>query len=68
MQASQWVDEVQTKCPQLSVALYHGPGRQTRLPPALLASYDIVVSTYDIVGNELGQSPMGNLFRVRWHR
>ncbi|KAK9811296.1 hypothetical protein WJX72_001345 [[Myrmecia] bisecta] len=66
--ASQWVDEIQQKCPQLSVALYHGPRRTQQYPPTLLASYDVVVSTYDIIGNEHQQAPMGALFRVRWHR
>ena len=47
MQAMQWVGEVRSKAPGLSVALYHGPGRAERLPPALLASYDVIVTTYN---------------------
>ena len=68
LQASQWVDEMQSKTPQLSVALYHGPNRAQRFPASLLASYDVVVTTYDILGMEHQMSPVGSVFRVRWFR
>ena len=68
MQATQWVDEVKAKTPQLSVILYHGGQRAERFPPSLLASMDIVVSTYDTVVSEKSCTPEGPLFRVQWHR
>ena len=68
MQASQWVDEVKAKTPQLSVVLYHGGGRAERYPPTMLASMDVVVSTYDVLVSEKNVTPEGPLFRVQWHR
>ena len=59
---------MQSKTPQLSVALYHGPNRAQRFPASLLASYDVVVTTYDILGMEHQMSPVGSVFRVRWFR
>lgn len=45
-----------------------GPNRQARFPPVILASYDVVVTTYSVVGKEHESSPLGPVFRVRWHR
>ena len=51
------------------MALYHGPDRLARFPtPSLLASYDVVVSTYDILTQDSKQSPVGPIFRVPWFR
>ena len=66
--ANQWKDEIEAKTPQLSVALYHGADRRERFSPAILASYDVVVTTYDILGHEKNESPMGSVFRVQWFR
>ncbi|BDA45031.1 Helicase-like transcription factor [Coccomyxa sp. Obi] len=65
--AQQWVDEVREKAPQLRVALYHGPKRRS-FTPALLACYDVIVTTYQTMANECDAAPQGALFRVRWHR
>ena len=62
------MDEIEAKTPQLSSVLYHGPTRQQRFPPTLLASHDIVVTTYDVLHSEQNMSPVGGLFRVRWFR
>ena len=61
------MDELHAKTPQLSTILYHGPGRN-KFTAALLASTDVVVTTYDIMSSEHEMSPSGPLFRVRWHR
>ncbi|KAK9908100.1 hypothetical protein WJX75_002756 [Coccomyxa subellipsoidea] len=66
--AAQWVDEVREKAPQLRVALYHGPNRARVFSPALLACYDVIVTTYWVLASEFGASPQGSLYRVRWHR
>ncbi|KAK9839761.1 hypothetical protein WJX84_000502 [Apatococcus fuscideae] len=66
--ASQWVDEVKAKTPQLSVVLYHGGQRAERFPPTMLSSMDVVVSTYDVLVSEKNVTPEGPLFRVQWHR
>lgn len=68
VQASQWVDEVREKAPQLRVGLYYGPRRDREFSPPLLACYDVVVTTYYVAANECAASPRGALFRVRWHR
>ena len=49
----QWVDEVHDKAPGLSIALYHGKGRSDRLPPTLLASHDIIVTTFNTVHSQV---------------
>lgn len=66
--ATQWVAEVRAKTPQLSVCLYHGGNRQRKFPPVILASYDIVITTFGMVNQEHNSSPIGPLFRVRWFR
>ena len=69
LQAQQWVDEVRDKAPRLRVALYHGPHRARDFPPSLLACYDIIISTYNVMVLECPRkAPMVGLFRVRWHR
>lgn len=62
------MDEVREKAPQLRVALYHGPNRARDFSPALLACYDVIVTTYWVLASEFGASPQGSLYRVRWHR
>ena len=62
------MDEVREKAPQLRVALYHGPYRGRDFSPALLACYDVVVTTYWVLASEFGAAPQGALYRVRWHR
>lgn len=62
------MDEVREKAPQLRVALYHGPNRSRDFTPALLACYDVIVTTYWVLASEFGASPQGLLYRVRWHR
>ena len=49
VQATQWKDEIESKAPGLSVALYHGKGRQDKLYPTLLASHDVIITTYNTV-------------------
>ena len=66
--AIQWKDEIEAKTPQLSVALYHGPNRRSLYTPSLLASHDIVVTTYDVLSHESNESPLGPIFRVPWFR
>ena len=66
--ANQWKDEIEAKTPQLSVALYHGPNRRSLYTPSLLASYDIIVTTYDVLSHENNESPLGPIFRVPWFR
>lgn len=71
LQAQQWVDEVRAKAPLLRVALYHGGQRARDFPPSLLACYDVVVSTYNVLVAECpreGKGSMVGIFRVRWHR
>lgn len=62
----QWKAEVDSKVSRhkLTVCLHHGPNRETR--GKHLRTYDIVVSTYNIVSREHKQ--MGALFGVRWRR
>lgn len=61
------MDELHAKTPQLSTILYHGPGR-SQYSTEILASTDVVVTTYDIVVSEHNASPNGPLFRVNWYR
>jgi hypothetical protein len=72
LQAQQWVDEVRAKAPRLRVALYHGAHRSRDFPPSLLACYDVVVSTYNVLVSECPREEQGGMmvgiFRVRWHR
>ena len=68
MQAQQWIDEINEKAPQLRTALYHGLNRTRDFPPALLASYDVVITTYALMASEYNAAPQGALYRVRWHR
>ena len=67
MQAAQWVDEAKMKTLGHSVLLYHGASR-TRYTAAMLATADIVVSTYDVLASEAQAFPKGPLIRVEWHR
>lgn len=62
----QWKAEVESKISRhkLTVCLHHGPNRETR--GKHLRTYDIVVSTYNIVTREHKQA--GALFGVRWRR
>ena len=46
----QWVGEIKSKCPDLSVAAFHGPSRQR--DPDLLRQYDVVVTSYTICSSE----------------
>ena len=61
------MDELHSKTPQLSTLLYHGPDRK-KYTPAILASTDVVVTTYDLISAEHETSPQGPLFRVNWYR
>ncbi|KAK9805404.1 hypothetical protein WJX73_001738 [Symbiochloris irregularis] len=65
--AHQWMDEINSKTPHLSTILYHGPNRKAYTPP-ILASTDVVVTTYDILAIEHETSPLGAIFRVNWFR
>ena len=49
----QWKGEVEKRCEpdELSVYLYHGPKREQ--DPRTLADFDLVFTTYSIVGKEL---------------
>ena len=64
----QWVDEVHDKAPGLSVALYHGPGRADRLPPVLLASHDIIITTYNTVSTSMCQYNVLSVVCLEDHR
>ncbi len=68
VQAQQWTDEMNQKAPQLRTALYHGPNRSRDYSPVLLASYDVVVTTYGTMSTEFNAAPQGALYRVHWHR
>jgi len=68
VQAQQWIDEMSQKAPQLRTALYHGPNRSRDFSPVLLASYDVVVTTYGTMSTEFNAAPQGALYRVHWHR
>ncbi|KAL3865169.1 hypothetical protein ACJMK2_006788 [Sinanodonta woodiana] len=50
----QWDKEIQKRCKSglLRVNLYHGPNRERN--PLKLASYDVVLTTYNLVGKEVG--------------
>ena len=61
------MDEAQSKTVGQSVVLFHGPHR-AQYTAAMLATADIVVSTYDILVMEAGSFPRGALTRVNWHR
>ncbi|KAK3610427.1 hypothetical protein CHS0354_016603 [Potamilus streckersoni] len=55
----QWDKEIQKRCKSglLRVNLYHGPNREGN--PLKLASYDVVLTTYNLVGKEVG-APEGD--------
>ena len=67
LQAAQWVDEAQSKTVGHTVLLYHRAGRSRYTAP-VLATADIVVSTYDVLTSEAQMFPKGPLIRVHWHR
>ncbi|KAM7263381.1 hypothetical protein ACFE04_001064 [Oxalis oulophora] len=55
----QWAEELQTKVhseAKLSVLVYHGSNRTK--DPADLAKYDVVLTTYSIVSNEVPKQPL----------
>lgn len=63
---NQWAQEIDTKLKRglLSYNVYHGPKREVK--PKRLAEYDVVITTYSIVMNEIDKE--GAIFRVRWNR
>lgn len=72
----QWIQEAKKFTPQLSVYMYHGSGRSR--DPAKLATFDIVVTTYQTLGADYSQwtkaqlvrksPPMPALTNLHWHR
>lgn len=62
----QWESEVNNRVHRhkLSVSVHHGSNRDTK--PRHLATYDIVVTTYQIVSRELKSH--GALFSIAWKR
>jgi len=52
---SQWAAEVEkfTVPSTLTVCTYHGPDRKDRTPAALLAKYDVVLTTYQVLEAEM---------------
>ncbi|EDV94807.1 transcription termination factor 2 [Drosophila grimshawi] len=62
----QWEAEVASKLTRhrLTVCVHHGNNRETKAKH--LRTYDMVVTTYNIVARE--QKMMGALFGVKWHR
>ncbi|XP_033113373.1 transcription termination factor 2-like [Anneissia japonica] len=50
----QWKNEIETRCKRglLRTCMYHGPNREKDV--SVLAGYDVVLTTYGIVGKELG--------------
>ncbi|XP_011191517.2 transcription termination factor 2 [Zeugodacus cucurbitae] len=62
----QWEEEVDNKVKRhkLTVCVHHGNNRDTK--PKHLRTYDIVVTTYNIVSRE--QKSQGALFGIKWQR
>lgn len=62
----QWEEEVDNKVKRhkLTVCVHHGNNRDTK--PKHLRTYDIVVTTYNIVSREL--KSQGALFGIKWQR
>ncbi|XP_017473282.1 PREDICTED: transcription termination factor 2 [Rhagoletis zephyria] len=62
----QWEAEVDSKVKRhkLTVCVHHGNNRDTK--PKHLRTYDIVVTTYNIVSRE--QKSQGALFGIKWQR
>jgi DNA repair protein RAD16 len=48
---SQWKSEIEkfTEPGSLSVGVYHGPDREKQMPRELLAKYDVVLTTYQVL-------------------
>jgi hypothetical protein len=48
---SQWKSEIQKFCHPnvLTVVIYHGPDRTNQTPKSLLAKYDVVLTTYQVL-------------------
>lgn len=48
---SQWKSEIEKFCHSnvLTVVIYHGPHRTNQTPKALLAKYDVVLTTYQVL-------------------
>eukprot|EP00026_Physarum_polycephalum_P000850 Phypoly_transcript_00851.p1 GENE.Phypoly_transcript_00851~~Phypoly_transcript_00851.p1 ORF type:complete len:1234 (+),score=266.85 Phypoly_transcript_00851:200-3901(+) len=67
---SNWSDQITKHCArnQLSVYLYHGASRTTDI--SVLSSYDIVVTTYNIVGLEFASNARvpSPLYTIIWKR
>ncbi|XP_023302950.2 transcription termination factor 2 [Lucilia cuprina] len=62
----QWEAEAQTKVSRhrLTVCVHHGNNRETK--PKHLRTYDLVVTTYNIVARE--QKTRGALYGIKWKR
>lgn len=62
----QWEAEAQTKVSRhrLTVCVHHGNNRESK--PKHLRTYDLVVTTYNIVARE--QKTKGALFGIKWKR
>ncbi|XP_061400402.1 transcription termination factor 2 [Musca vetustissima] len=62
----QWEDEAQTKVSRhrLTVCVHHGNNRDSK--PKHLRTYDLVVTTYNIVARE--HKTTGALFGIKWKR
>lgn len=61
--APQWAAEIKAKAPHLEVLIHHGPQRTKSVN--LFESYDVVVTTFQVVANE---NPGGPLFNKKWWR
>lgn len=62
--ATQWASEIKEKAPGLRVCVHHGPKRTKSSTE--LATYDVVVTTYQVVTSE--RDSKGPLHYVNWLR
>uniref|UniRef100_A0A060TIR2 ARAD1D40018p n=1 Tax=Blastobotrys adeninivorans TaxID=409370 RepID=A0A060TIR2_BLAAD len=63
---SQWQDEIKTHAPSLSVMVYEGKNNGD-VTAEELASYDIVLTTYAVITNEVHYATYNPLRRTRGH-
>lgn len=64
---TQWRDEILSKAPSLTVLVHHGPKREKN-KGAIFESYDVVVTTYEVVTRESQSANLGPIYTVNWWR
>jgi len=63
----QWEETILTRAPDLTVTRYHGPDREKSAKK--LVQYDIVLTTYNLIGLEVGgKRKSGPLRKISWLR